>query len=85
MVGEGREETRVNKESRLHGKAVEPARCMTASMVLPLTRALPPVMMPVVAMVAMVPVMAIVSVVTVMRVLDEACLPAVDTDLAHRH
>jgi hypothetical protein len=58
---------------------------MTASMVLPLTRALPPVMMPVVAMVAMVPVMAIVSVVTVMRVLDEACLPAVDTDLAHRH
>ena len=69
-----------DKESRLDGEPVEPARGFTAST----ARALPRVMMPVVAMVTvmtMVPMMAIVPVVAVVRFLDEACVAAVDTSL----
>jgi hypothetical protein len=61
---------------------VEPARCITASMVRPLARAVPLAIVPVVAIVPMMPV---VSVVAVMRILDEAYRAAVDTSLGHRH
>jgi len=42
-------------------------------------------MMPMVAMMTMVAMMAIVPVVAVVRLLNEACLAAVKTDVAHRH
>jgi hypothetical protein len=40
---------------------------------------------PVVAMMPMMPMMAMMSVMAVMRLLDKACLAAVDTGLADRH
>jgi hypothetical protein len=74
------------KESRLHGKAVEPARCIT------LERTLPPAvmvvaMMPMMAMVpvVVVAVMSVVAVMPVVRLLDQACRPILDTNINHRY
>jgi len=70
------------KKASYTERPVEPARRITASMVRPLARAVPSAIVPIVAIV---PMMAVVSVVAVMRLLDEACVAAVDTSLGHRH
>lgn len=58
---------------------------ISASMVRPLARVLPPAMMPVVMVMTMMPVMAIVPVVPRVGLLNETCVATLDTGLAHRH
>jgi hypothetical protein len=73
---------RDDKESRLHGKSAEPARCITA-MARPLARTLPVVA--VMMVMAVVPMMTVVAVMPVVRLLHEARLAAMNTDVDLRY